>query len=759
MREQEQTIQPITSGVIMQVTAKYKKNLLIIGLAAIILSTIFSSPFFITPLYKSIVILYPTASKSISKVLLSENIGNAKDILEFGEEEQTEQMLQVLNSNLIRDRVITKYDLLAHYDISPESDYKMTRLFKEYESNFNFRRTEYMAVKITVLDKDAQMAADMANDIAELVDSAINRMQKEVAVRAFKIVGAEYHKLLEEVKTKEDSLTKLRKFGVHDYESQSEMFNRQLAIEMARGNNAGIKRLEKKLATLAIYGGPYVSIRDALEHDKKQLSEIKSKYEEAKVDATESLPHKFVVSSAYKAERKSYPIRWLIVVITTFSALVLGVFVFGVLEAYHGRLDLVIKKKRHELDNHKSAMVFQSAKNEIKPVWKNETKSEVTEETITGNTIPEKEMVIEKKPEHIEEQVIHKKQTEEFANPRKVGSNNPHSAEKKSNTVDHNNIEMDNYFNSANLLSLVDKWKYHLLVILAIAAILAAIFSGPAFITPLYKSYAIAYPANVDSYSDESETEQMLQIIGSQDIIDSIIERFNLPEHYEIDRDYKYFRTALLDEYRQNVKISKTPYESVLVEVQDKNPDTAALMVTAILDLYNKKVESLHKSKYKEVIDMYAKQLAAKRASLDSLKNIMYILGTEYGLIEYGYQSQEIMKGYLKTVTGQGVDRINTKEVDRLLRNMEQKGGVLLEVVSMIQDEAHSYTNVKLEYELAVRFYNADMTYMNLISSPFPADKKSYPIRWLILLVVTFATFVFAILVLLFIEKRAFDKK
>ncbi len=161
MQEQDQPIQQITSSVISKVITKYKKQLSIIGVVAIILSAIFSSPFFITPLFKSTVILYPTASKSISKVLLSENSGNAKDILEFGEEEQTEQMLQVLNSNKIRDKLIVKYNLLGHYKIPETSDYKMTRLYEEYESNFKYRRTEYMAVKITVMDRDPQMASDM----------------------------------------------------------------------------------------------------------------------------------------------------------------------------------------------------------------------------------------------------------------------------------------------------------------------------------------------------------------------------------------------------------------------------------------------------------------------------------------------------------------------------------------------------------------------------------------------------------------------
>lgn len=339
---------PFFSGVILQVLFHYRKHLVILGVLTVISSIIFSSPRFITPLYKSTVILYPTASNSISKVLLSDNFNNTKDILEFGEDEQTEQMLQVLNSNKIRDRIISKYNLMEHYEVDPNSTFKMTELYEEYDNNFKFRRTEFMAVKITVMDRDPQLAADMANDVAELIDSTINTMQKQIAVKAFQIVEREYQNLKEEIRIKEDSMTVLRQFGVHDYESQSEMFNRQLAMEMAKGNNESVKRLEKKLDMLAKYGGPYVSLRDALEHDKKHLSELKAKYEEAKVDATQSLPHKLVVNSGYKAERKSYPIRWLVVVVSTFSVLFLASLIFGLIDIFSGALGTDIKKKNLE---------------------------------------------------------------------------------------------------------------------------------------------------------------------------------------------------------------------------------------------------------------------------------------------------------------------------------------------------------------------------------------------------------------------------
>jgi uncharacterized protein involved in exopolysaccharide biosynthesis len=132
---------------------------------------------------------------------------------------------------------------------------------------------------------------------------------------------------------KEDSLTKLRELGVNDYETQSEMINRQLAIEIARNpNSAAVKALDAKMQILSKYGGPYVSLRDALEHEKKLLTEVREKYDKAKIDAEEEMPQTFVVDRAYPAEKKSYPVRWVIVAVATLSSLILAAFVLIILE-------------------------------------------------------------------------------------------------------------------------------------------------------------------------------------------------------------------------------------------------------------------------------------------------------------------------------------------------------------------------------------------------------------------------------------------
>lgn len=311
---------------------KWRTPILIVAAIALVASVIFSSPWFITPKYRSTVIMFPAATNSVSKVLIAQNSGVKEDILGFGEEEQAEQMLQILNSNMIRDRIIAKYDLMEHYGIDPTSNYKYTRLVREYENNIKFRRTEYMAVKVSVLDTDPQMAANIANDIAALVDSAKNMMQRDRARKAFEIVETEYERLKSEVDEIVDSLRVLGEMGVNDYERQSEVLNEQLAIAIRNRDREGTRLLEQKLEKVGKYGGNFLSLKNSLEFKTEQLILLKTKYQEAKVDAEQEMPHKFVVNHAYKAERKSYPIRSLIVIVSVFSALFLTILVILLIE-------------------------------------------------------------------------------------------------------------------------------------------------------------------------------------------------------------------------------------------------------------------------------------------------------------------------------------------------------------------------------------------------------------------------------------------
>jgi capsular polysaccharide biosynthesis protein len=341
---------------------KWRWHLIIITVIAAIAAAIFSSPYFIQPTYKSTVILFPTTTNSISKALLSEDVASKQDILEFGQEDEAEQMLQILNSDEIRDIVIKKYNLMQHYKIDSAGDYPLTKLYKKFEGNVSFERTEFMSVKIEVLDTDPKKAAAMANDIAVLVDSMKSNIQRERALEAYKIVGEEFMKSKQIADSMENELSKLRKQGIFDYGAQTKIYNESytegysgylmekgkleiyekalapndtlLLKTKARVNGlaAQTKQMKLKLDELAAKGGQNVILNEYLYQQRKTVVELKRKFDKTAVDVNRKLTNKFIVNKAFPAEKKSYPLRLIIVLVSMVGALFIGILTIMIIE-------------------------------------------------------------------------------------------------------------------------------------------------------------------------------------------------------------------------------------------------------------------------------------------------------------------------------------------------------------------------------------------------------------------------------------------
>lgn len=311
---------------------------------------------------------------------------------------------------------------------------------------------------------------------------------------------------------------------------------------------------------------------------------------------------------------------------------------------------------------------------------------------------------------------------------------------------------MDTFFNSKNIIEIIFKWKKQLIVVVVAALLLSALFSSPLFITPLYKSNCVLYPSNISPYSDESETEQSVQIFQSRDIRDSLVKQFNLAKHWGIDSGYRYFESSLVWEYSQRVHVNKTPFEAVEIEVLDQDPIMARDLINAMLVAYNKKIRSMHKTKFEEVVNNYNFIIGVKKNYLDSLKNRAQELGVKYGLLEYQSQTKEVLRAYLST----GGGSVRSAEAKAMKKNLEEKGGEIQLLSEMMKSESGTFSAMKLDADRALLDFNRDYTYVNILSKPFVADKKSYPIRWLIVVFSTLAAFFMAILIIGLIERSRF---
>lgn len=290
---------------------KNRKSILIIGFIAAVVSSFVA--LIIEEKFESTVTLYPSKTSSVS---FGEINNEDQTVSKFGEEEEAEQMLQILESAKIREEIITKFDLLNHYEIDTTGKYIFTELNETYADNISFTRNKNGAVLITVLDKSPDTAALIANEIADLFDRTKNAMIHARAITDFNIKKEKLKKLESEMQSLRDTMSVLSSLGVVTADAYQGLTDAMLKAGDLKTKN----EYKQKLAMTEKFGSLLKAFQIETEFLSERIATLKSSYEQAETDANSFPSHKFTVEEASPAEKKSYPVRWLIVVISSLSS-------------------------------------------------------------------------------------------------------------------------------------------------------------------------------------------------------------------------------------------------------------------------------------------------------------------------------------------------------------------------------------------------------------------------------------------------------
>ena len=277
--------------------------------------------------FRSTVTLYPGKSSSVT---FSEVTSEAQSVTTFGDEEEAEQMLQILESANIRNRIVEKYDLFEHYDIDTSGPYKRTELIETYYDLITFERNNKGAVLINVLDKSPDTAAYIANDIAALYDSAKNKIIHERAELEFRIKAAELRKLEAEMGRLRDTLLTLSAMGVVNYDAYEGLTQAVITAKDGELRDAYMH----KIRMTDKYGAAFKSFEMEIEQLSERISSMKTVYQKAETDAKANISHKFEVEMAMISEKKAYPIRWIIVAVSTLSTVFFSIILLMFMEKF-----------------------------------------------------------------------------------------------------------------------------------------------------------------------------------------------------------------------------------------------------------------------------------------------------------------------------------------------------------------------------------------------------------------------------------------
>lgn len=318
------------------------------------------------------------------------------------------------------------------------------------------------------------------------------------------------------------------------------------------------------------------------------------------------------------------------------------------------------------------------------------------------------------------------------------------------------------------------KNKRHIFMSTLLAVLLALVYTF--IVKPTYTSTAYVYPSSLATYGQESQAEQLLQFLESDEIQLYLIKKLNLAKHYRIDTTKENYLYKLKTIVSSKIKVTKTKYESIEIKASDFNPDTAKLLVTEIIDGVNWLIEKEHKEKYSETVKNSLIYLEHKKHLVDSTQNLLNELNKKYEYLNVGIQLKDVVKNQYKMQSGNSNSLTDFISLSEQLKNIESdnKGKSLSELITSINnyslqygkltvyfdDQVKSWTQANDDYQKNLFEYNRKINFVAMASVPQKPLEPSWPKRWVVLPVSGIIVFMLSCIYFLYIDniKQAYAK-
>lgn len=318
----------------------------------------------------------------------------------------------------------------------------------------------------------------------------------------------------------------------------------------------------------------------------------------------------------------------------------------------------------------------------------------------------------------------------------------------------------DQNFNSNELIAFLWSKRKLLLIVTAIALVSSVIVSM--LMTPYYMSRAVVFPTKSNSvdfnsngrnsvveFGDEADAERLLQVLISPEIRDSLTQKHNLYAHYDIDTNAYQAKYKFQQAYEGNVKFNRTRYNSINIDVYDTDPKKAADMANDIVRLVDTVMNKMIRERaigpmyaVQSEVSLIRQEMGDYSDKLKSLSDSGVVSKDERGSMYTDYL--EALKAGRKDLAEEIKRKIDATQsyasdydtYSSLTEFFSLRYSNILDV----NDQAHQYAHTNIQQ--TIRHSMAEVP-----------DKKAKPKRAIVVLLTTFSVLIFAIFVLLALEK------
>jgi capsular polysaccharide biosynthesis protein len=245
-------------------------------------AAIIMTVFIMKPYYQSFAVVYPVNQSMGDRGTLFGNESVAAEDYYYGSKHDANRIITIATASSLVQYIINEYELAAHYEYKGKN-YEASNTTEEFMENYQVYKTDKDAIRINLIDTDAELAAEIVNEVVATIANETTRP----------------------IEANKKQLAEL--FANQAVEKKKEMNDLYEAMLSIKEKN------------------------DAYELKKVQYDNAATDYNETAKLADEyalalkqSMAGIEIIESAYPAERKLKPVRSKICIATTLVAFILA---------------------------------------------------------------------------------------------------------------------------------------------------------------------------------------------------------------------------------------------------------------------------------------------------------------------------------------------------------------------------------------------------------------------------------------------------
>jgi LPS O-antigen subunit length determinant protein (WzzB/FepE family) len=289
---------------ILPILVKNKVRILIVTLLAAVVSVVIS--FMLKPKFKSYAVVFPV------------------NLSPSSEESNTEQLLQYFYSEEVKHAVAKKFDLYTHYEVDTTTNGHEAMFDLYFKGNVNISPTLYESIEIVVKDESPAMARDIAQAMIDETNNHIMSIKKERLMEYYKNMELALNSQDRKVDSLSNSIVDLqKKNNIYDVGSQARYISKSLA-----DNKTLSEDLKTTLEGLKTKSSELKELYFKLDGQLNTRNYFRDQQDKYIVDYLSKISYTNVVSKPSLPDKKFFPVRWLIVTISTLSAFALASLFF-----------------------------------------------------------------------------------------------------------------------------------------------------------------------------------------------------------------------------------------------------------------------------------------------------------------------------------------------------------------------------------------------------------------------------------------------